>query len=95
MPLSHDEVIRLAMLARIDVTAAEIEAVRGQLNGIFGLIEKLQAADTEGVEPMSHPGETALRLREDAVAEGDRREAYQSVAPQVDQGLYLVPKVIE
>ena len=95
MPLSHDEVIRLAMLARIDVTAAETEAVRGQLNGIFGLIEQLQAADTQGVEPMSHPGETALRLREDAVGEADRREAYQAVAPQVDQGLYLVPKVIE
>ena len=95
MPLSHDEVIRLAMLARIDVTAAETEAVRGQLNGIFGLIEQLQAADTEGVEPMSHPGETALRLREDAVAEADRRQVYQAVAPQVDQGLYLVPKVIE
>ena len=104
MPLTHDEVIGLAMLARIEVGEAETEAVRGQLNGIFELVEQLQAVDTKGVEPMSHagaPGDVgnakaaALRLREDRVSEGDGREAFQSVAPQVEQGLYLVPKVIE
>ena len=101
MPLTHDEVIGLAMLARIEVGEAETEAVRVQLNGIFELVEQLQAVDTKGVEPMSHAGAggdeaaASLRLREDRVSEADGREAFQSVAPQVEQGLYLVPKVIE
>jgi aspartyl-tRNA(Asn)/glutamyl-tRNA(Gln) amidotransferase subunit C len=97
MPLSNDDVIGLAMLARIEVGAAETEAVRAQLNGIFKLVEQLQAVDTRGVEPMSHAGAAgvSLRLRGDEVGAGDGREAFQSVAPQVEQGLYLVPKVIE
>jgi aspartyl-tRNA(Asn)/glutamyl-tRNA(Gln) amidotransferase subunit C len=95
MPLSTDEVRHLAMLARIALDEAETAAVRDQLNGIFGLIEQLQAVDTRGVEPMAHAGGAALRLREDRVTETDRRSLYQAVAPQVEQGLYLVPKVIE
>ena len=74
---------------------AEIIAAQGQLNGIFGLIEAMQAVDTQGVLPMAHPQEASLRLRPDAVTETDRRAAYQAVAPAVEKGLYLVPKVIE
>ncbi|RPH64269.1 MAG: Asp-tRNA(Asn)/Glu-tRNA(Gln) amidotransferase subunit GatC [Burkholderiales bacterium] len=66
-----------------------------QLNSVFGLIERLQAVDTRGVEPMTHPGDMQLRLRDDVVDEPDRRDAYQAVAPSVERGLYLVPRVIE
>ena len=95
MSLSNDQVGHIARLARFAVSASELEATRDKLNGIFGLIEQMQAVDTSGVEPMSHPQELATRLRPDLVTEADRREAFQKVAPQTEAGLYLVPKVIE
>ncbi|GGY09232.1 Asp-tRNA(Asn)/Glu-tRNA(Gln) amidotransferase subunit GatC [Paludibacterium paludis] len=95
MSLTHQDVARIAKLARIAVTDDEIESVGAQLNTIFGLIEKMQAVNTDGIEPMAHPQETALRLRDDVVTETNRREAFQAVAPQVEAGLFLVPKVIE
>lgn len=95
MSLNLDQVERLARLSRIEISAADTEQTRDQLNGIFALIEQLQAADTRGIEPMAHAVELAQRLREDAVTETDRREAYQAVAPEVEAGLYLVPKVME
>ncbi|MDY0047025.1 MAG: Asp-tRNA(Asn)/Glu-tRNA(Gln) amidotransferase subunit GatC [Thauera propionica] len=95
MSLSNDQVGHIARLARIALSEAEIEATRDKLNGIFGLIEQMQAVDTTGVEPMSHPQELATRLRPDLVTEADRRDAFQKVAPQTEAGLYLVPKVIE
>jgi len=97
MPLSLDEVRAIAALARIDTSEEEAARVREQLNGILGLLEQLHAAPIEGVEPMAHAGAAAasLRLREDRVTETDRRSLYQSVAPGVEGGLYLVPKVIE
>jgi len=95
MSLSNDQVGHIARLARIAVSASELEATRDKLNGIFGLIEQMQAVDTSGVEPMSHPQELATRLRPDLVTEADRRDAFQKVAPQTEAGLYLVPKVIE
>jgi aspartyl-tRNA(Asn)/glutamyl-tRNA(Gln) amidotransferase subunit C len=95
MSLTLPEVTRIAALARVAVSPAEAEAVRTQLNGILGLIEEMQAVDTTGVEPMSHAGDVTLRLREDVVTETDRHTAFQAVAPQVEDGLYLVPKVIE
>ena len=95
MSLSNDQVGHIARLARIAVSASELEATRDKLNGIFGLIEQMQAVDTTGVEPMSHPQEVPTRLRADRVTETDRRDAFQKVAPQTEAGLYLVPKVIE
>ena len=95
MSLTHEDVARIARLSRIAVTDAEIEAVGKQLNNILGLIEQMQAVNTDGIEPMAHPQDVSLRLREDAVTEPDRREACQAVAPQVETGLFLVPKVIE
>jgi len=95
MSLSLDDVRRIARLARIEVTDAEAAAVRGELNGILGLVEQLQAADTRGVEPMSHARDLGLRLREDAVTEADEHRAFQAIAPQVEADLYLVPRVIE
>jgi aspartyl-tRNA(Asn)/glutamyl-tRNA(Gln) amidotransferase subunit C len=95
MALSLEEVGRIARLARIELAPGDAEATQAKLNGIFGLIEQMQAVDTTGVSPMSHPQDVVQRLRPDAVTEGDRRAAFQRVAPEAEQGLYLVPKVIE
>ncbi|BAK75009.1 aspartyl/glutamyl-tRNA amidotransferase subunit C [Pseudogulbenkiania sp. NH8B] len=95
MSLTHQDVARIAKLARIAVTDEEIVAVGAQLNNIFGLIEQMQAVDTDGIEPMAHPQDVSLRLRDDVVTESDRRAAFQAIAPQVENGLFLVPKVIE
>ena len=95
MSLSLPDVKRIAQLARIEVTDAQAEQVLAQLQGVFALIEELQSVDTQGIEPMSHAQGVTLRLREDQVTEGDNRERFQAVAPRVDAGLYLVPKVIE
>lgn len=98
MSLNPDQVVRIARLARIEISPAEAAQTGERLNAIFGLIEQLQAVDTRGIEPMAHAvagGNSAQRLREDRVTETDRRAAYQAIAPEVEAGLYLVPKVIE
>ncbi len=81
MSLNLDDVKRIANLARIAVTEQDAEQVLVKLNGIFGLIEQMQAIDTTGIEPMSHAQDVMLRLREDLVKEADQRELFQSVAP--------------
>ena len=95
MSLSLQEVKRVAWLARIEITDREAEAAQGHLNDIFKLIEQMQSVDTEGIAPMAHGQDVVQRLREDEVTETDQHALYQSIAPQVENGLYLVPKVIE
>lgn len=95
MRLSLDEVRRIALLARLEIAAPEARAMQSQLSDIFTMIGEMQKVNTDGIEPMSHARDVTLRLREDSVTEPDRREAYQAGAPQVEAGLYLVPKVIE
>ncbi|OGA15409.1 MAG: asparaginyl/glutamyl-tRNA amidotransferase subunit C [Betaproteobacteria bacterium RIFCSPLOWO2_12_FULL_63_13] len=95
MPLSRDQVKHIAHLARIDISEAEAAQMQAQLNDIFHLIEAMQAVDANGVEPMSHAQDVMLRLREDTVTESDQHALFQSAAPQVESGLYLVPKVVE
>ncbi len=95
MSLNLEQVRRVAQLARLEISEAEAEHTLGQLNRIFTLIEEMQAVDTTGVEPMAHAQDLGQRLREDRVTESDRRAAFQSVAPETEAGLYLVPKVIE
>ena len=95
MSLSLEEVRRVAALARIEVSDAEAQATCAQLNNILELIGQMQAVDTAGIEPMAHALDLELRLREDAVSEPDSRAAFQAIAPRVEDGLYLVPKVIE
>lgn len=95
MSLTLEQVRRVAHLARIEISDAEAESTLGHLNGIFSLIEEMQAVDTRGVEPMAHAQDLAQRLREDRVTEVDRRAAFQSVSPETEAGLFLVPKVIE
>ena len=95
MTLSLDDVRRIAHLARIDVDAAEVARVHAKLESIFAMIDELNAIDTSGVEPMSHAQDVVAPLREDRVTEADRHAEYQKVAPAVEDGLYLVPRVIE
>ncbi|OGT00733.1 MAG: asparaginyl/glutamyl-tRNA amidotransferase subunit C [Gallionellales bacterium RIFCSPLOWO2_12_FULL_59_22] len=95
MSLNNADVRKVARLARLAMSETEIETARAQLSGIFALIEEMQAVDTRGIEPMSHAQDVSQRLREDAVTETDQRELFQSIAPQVEAGLYLVPQVIE
>jgi aspartyl-tRNA(Asn)/glutamyl-tRNA(Gln) amidotransferase subunit C len=95
MSLSLDDVQRIALLARIAIEPGEAQTVLDGLNRVMELIGEMQAVDTTGIEPMSHALDVTQRLREDVVSEADRRDQYQSVAPAVERGLYLVPKVIE
>jgi aspartyl-tRNA(Asn)/glutamyl-tRNA(Gln) amidotransferase subunit C len=93
--LTLDEVKRVAQLARIAVDEHESQTVLAQLSGIFRMIEQMQAVDTSNVEPMPHAQDIVSRLRDDKVTEADQHALFQSIAPQVEAGLYLVPKVIE
>jgi aspartyl-tRNA(Asn)/glutamyl-tRNA(Gln) amidotransferase subunit C len=95
MSLTNADVRKVARLARLAMSEAEIETARTQLSGIFDLIAEMQAVDTKGIAPMSHAQELSQRLREDVVTEADQRAAFQEIAPQVEAGLYLVPQVIE
>jgi aspartyl-tRNA(Asn)/glutamyl-tRNA(Gln) amidotransferase subunit C len=95
MSLTNSDVCKVARLARLSMDDVEIEAARTQLSGIFTLIAQMQAVDTKGIAPMSHAQDVSQRLRADVVTETNQRELFQSVAPQVEAGLYLVPQVIE
>jgi len=99
MSLTLLEVERIAHLARLEIAPEELDPARQQLNGIFSLIETLQAVDTTGIEPMAHAQDVYQRLREDEVTyrdeAGTMRALFQSIAPEAENGLYLVPKVIE
>jgi aspartyl-tRNA(Asn)/glutamyl-tRNA(Gln) amidotransferase subunit C len=95
MLLNTQDISRIARLARIELSDAENAATCDQLNGILGFIEQLQAVDTTGVEPMAHAVDVVQRLRPDVATEIDRREAFQAISPDVEAGLFLVPKVIE
>jgi len=95
MSLTLEDVTRIALLSRIELSAAERESTREQLNGILGFIEQLQAVDTAGIEPMAHATDVVQRLRPDIVTEIDRRADFQALAPETEAGLYLVPQVIE
>ncbi|HUQ26871.1 MAG TPA: Asp-tRNA(Asn)/Glu-tRNA(Gln) amidotransferase subunit GatC [Burkholderiales bacterium] len=95
MSLTNDDVRRIAALARIAITPDESAEVLERLNRVLALIEEMRAVDVSAVEPMAHALDVGQRLRPDAVTEKDQRELYQSVAPAVEDALYLVPKVIE
>ncbi len=95
MTISIADVHRIAHLARIEIDAGQADEVRAKLDAIFGMINELKAVDTAGVVPMAHAQDVTLPLRDDQVTASDHREQYQSVAPAVEDGLYLVPKVIE
>jgi aspartyl-tRNA(Asn)/glutamyl-tRNA(Gln) amidotransferase subunit C len=93
--LSLDQVTRIAHLARLELSPADAAAMQHEMNAILAMVDQMAAADTAGIEPMAHPQEAAQRLREDRVTGSDHREDFQAVAPAVEDGLYLVPQVIE
>ena len=95
MSLTSEEVNRIAWLARLAIDSDKTDAYAHDLSGILDFIEQMSAVDTAAVEPMAHPLDQAQRLRPDVVTEPDQRALFQQLAPAVDAGLYLVPKVIE
>ena len=99
MALIQDDVSRIAHLARLELSGAEQAQMLAQLNDFFSIVEQMSAVDTRGVEPLYTPlsavQEVTLRLRDDAVTESDQRTANQRSAPLVEEGLFLVPQVIE
>ncbi len=95
MSLDRADVEKIARLARLGIDDAEADSYARDLSSILGLVEQMNAADTEGVTPMSHPLHMAQRLRVDEVTETDQRDKFQAIAPLTENGLYLVPKVIE
>ena len=95
MALTENDVARIAHLARIEISDADRRAMLAQLNDIFAMIERMQKIDTTGVAPMAHPLGGRQRLREDRVTETDARAQNMSNAPQAEDGLFLVPRVVE
>lgn len=95
MSLNPSEMERLAHLARIGLTPAELQSLTEEISGILNMFEHMAEVDTSGIVPMVHPLDMTQRLRADEVTRPDERELFQSLAPQTEQGLYLVPKVID
>ena len=95
MSLDADEVKKIALLARLQIDESDIPSYVTNLSNILDLVAQMEAVNTDGVLPMSHPQEAVQRLREDVVSEENQRESFQKIAPATDDGLYLVPKVIE
>lgn len=93
--MDQSDIAKLANLAHLDINDTTAGEVAESINAILGLVDQLQAADTDGVEPMAHPQDAQQRLRRDEVSEGNVREKFQAIAPATEQGLYLVPKVID
>jgi aspartyl-tRNA(Asn)/glutamyl-tRNA(Gln) amidotransferase subunit C len=95
MSLTTDDVKKIAHLARLGINTQDVGEYTQDLSGILALMAQMDELNTDDVMPMAHPMDQAQRLRADVVTETNRREVFQSIAPQVEAGLYLVPKVIE
>jgi aspartyl-tRNA(Asn)/glutamyl-tRNA(Gln) amidotransferase subunit C len=93
--LTADNVKQIAHLARLGIERQDVASYAKDLSGMLDLMTQMGELNTDGVEPMAHPMDQVQRLRADVVTERDNREKFQAIAPQVDEGLYLVPKVIE
>ncbi|CRI64571.1 MULTISPECIES: Asp-tRNA(Asn)/Glu-tRNA(Gln) amidotransferase subunit GatC [Thiocapsa] len=95
MSLDASDIEKIAHLARLEIAPESIERYAADLSNILDLVAQMDAVDTTGVEPMAHPLHMSQRLRPDRVSEHDRRELFQAIAPLTEDGLYLVPKVID
>lgn len=95
MSLGPDDVKNIAHLARLNIDEADIESYAKSLSSILDLVEQMNTVDTSNVLPMAHPMDVSQRLRADEVLEENQREHFQKIAPKTEDGLYLVPKVIE
>ena len=95
MSLDQDQVRKIAALAKLQIDDEQLATYQSNLSNILELVDQLSAADTNGVDPMAHPLDAVQRLRADVVTEENQREHFQNIAPAVDQGHYLVPRVVE
>ncbi len=95
MSISKEQIEQVAYLARIQISDAEKSALESKLSSILDMVDELQAADTDGITPMAHPLDATQRLRPDEVTEPNEREKFQKLAPEAEDGLYLVPRVVE
>lgn len=95
MSFTPKDITHIARLARLKTDPEEAEFYAGQLNRIMELVDQMNCVNTAGIEPMSHPQDVSLRMRDDEATAPDRRDDYQAIAPAAEKGLYLVPKVIE
>jgi len=95
MSLDKTQVEKIAHLARLQIDPADVAEYATNLSNILDLVAQMDAVATDGVTPMAHPTEAVQRLREDRIIETDQRDHFQAIAPLVENGLYLVPKVIE
>ncbi|ARU55952.1 aspartyl/glutamyl-tRNA amidotransferase subunit C [Oleiphilus messinensis] len=93
--IEREDVEKIARLAKLKVSGVVIEQTTQELSNILGFIDQLQAVDTQNIEPMAHPTDATQKLRADVVTESDNRASFQAIAPASEDGLYLVPKVIE
>lgn len=93
--MDRSDIAKLAELARIDIADSTVDEVAKSITDVLALVDQLQAADTDGIAPMAHPLDATQRLRADVVTESNQREDFQALAPAAEQGLYLVPKVID
>ena len=95
MSLDNNDIRKLATLARIQVDDAIVDDVAGKISDILAMVDQMQAQHTDSIEPMANPLDAMQKLRPDEVTEGNQREAFQAIAPATENGLYLVPKVID
>lgn len=95
MSVTTRQLAEVATLARLQLEAEQAEPLTHAINEILSLVDQLQALDLQGIAPMAHPRDEVQRLRQDTVTETNQREAFQAVAPAADEGLYIVPPVIE
>lgn len=95
MSLKSEDVKNIAHLARLEISEDSVEQYAADLSSILDLVDQMNQVDTEGVAPMAHPMDASQRLRVDEVSETNQRDKFQSIAPDVEAGLYRVPKVIE
>ena len=95
MSLDKTEIVKIAWLARLEIAEEDIPGYSSELSGILAMVEQMNHVDTDHCTPLAHPMEITARFRKDEITEENQRDKFQAIAPAVDQGLYLVPKVIE
>lgn len=95
MALDHNTIHNIARLARLKIDDTDVEKYCGEISNILDLVAQMDAVDTDGIEPMTHPFDATLRLRTDEVTQSNERDKFQAIAPSIESGLYLVPKVID
>lgn len=95
MSLTTDDINKIAYLARLGINAKDTASYTEDLSGMLNLVDQMSSVNTDNIAPMAHPLDTIQRLRPDEIIEDNQRDHFQSIAPQTEEGLYLVPKVLD